>query len=107
MITTQVYLIMYVLMFAAAIQLRRNQPDHERGYRAPMLISLCGLGTVSSVAAFLIGFVPPSQYGSGGALWYVLIIGLGMGVVGLLIPYLFYRFRKPSWKTEVPQEALA
>ena len=36
-ITTQVYLIMYLLMFVAAIQLRRKQPDHPRGYRAPML----------------------------------------------------------------------
>ncbi|RDI47293.1 APC family permease [Nocardia mexicana] len=103
-ITTQVYLIMYVLMFVAAIRLRRKQPDHPRGYRAPALIALCGLGTVSSVAAFLIGFVPPSQYGSGNALSYVLLIGLGMGIVGLLIPYLFFRFRKPSWKTEVPGE---
>ena len=30
---TQVYLIMYVLMFIAAIRLRRNQPQHARGYR--------------------------------------------------------------------------
>ncbi|WP_405488514.1 APC family permease [Nocardia sp. NBC_00511] len=106
-ITTQVYLIMYVLMFVAAIRLRRDKPDHPRGYRAPALIALCGLGTASSIAAFLIGFVPPSQYGSGNALSYVLLIGAGMGVVGLLIPYLFLRLRKPSWKTEIPQEALA
>ncbi len=33
--TTQVYLIMYVLMFIAAVKLRRNQPDHPRGYKAP------------------------------------------------------------------------
>ncbi|WP_067531221.1 APC family permease [Nocardia crassostreae] len=106
-ITTQVYLIMYVLMFIAAIRLRRNQPDHPRGYRAPALIALCGLGTVSSVAAFLIGFVPPSQYGSGNSLTYILVIGLGMGIVGLLIPFLFLKFRKPGWKTDVPEEALA
>lgn len=106
-ITTQVYLIMYVLMFAAAIRLRRNQPDHPRGYRAPMLVALCGIGTASSIAAFLIGFVPPSQYGSGNALSYVLLIAAGAGIVGLVIPYLFFRFRKPAWKTELPQEALA
>ncbi len=34
-ITTQVYLIMYLLMFVAAVRLRRNDPDHPRGYRAP------------------------------------------------------------------------
>ncbi|MBL1077558.1 amino acid permease [Nocardia sp. 2] len=106
-ITTQVYLIMYVLMFIAAIRLRRNQPDHPRGYRAPALVALCGLGTASSIAAFLIGFVPPSQYGSGSALGYFLIIGLGMGIVGLLIPFLFLKFRKPEWKSELPEGALA
>ena len=37
--TTQVYLIMYVLMFIAAVKLRRNQPDHPRGYKAPALVT--------------------------------------------------------------------
>ena len=32
---TQVYLIMYVLMFIAAIRLRRSQPDHPRRLQSP------------------------------------------------------------------------
>jgi hypothetical protein len=36
-LATQVYLIMYVLMFIAAVRLRRKQPDTPRGYRAPLL----------------------------------------------------------------------
>jgi glutamate:GABA antiporter len=55
---TQVYLIMYVLMFIAALRLRRSQPDRTRSYRAPALGLLCLLGGVSSVAALVIGFVP-------------------------------------------------
>ncbi len=43
-ITTQVYLIMYLLMFVAAVRLRRRHPDHPRGYRAPILGLLCGVG---------------------------------------------------------------
>ena len=39
-ITTQVYLIMYLLMFVAAVRLRRSHPDHPRGFRAPILVSL-------------------------------------------------------------------
>ena len=38
---TQVYMIMYVLMFISALKLRRAQPDHPRGYRAPALGLLC------------------------------------------------------------------
>ncbi len=102
-ITTQVYLIMYVLMFAAAAKLRRDDPDHPRGYRAPALMALCALGAASSIAAFTIGFVPPSQFGAGSPWVYVLIVGGGMGIVGLLIPYLFYRNRRDSWKLDVPE----
>src|SRR3954453_11951111 len=35
--TTQVYLIVYVLMFVAAVNLRKRQPNVERGYTAPAL----------------------------------------------------------------------
>src|SRR5689334_15102029 len=64
-ITTQVYLIVYLLMFVAAVQLRRKDPEHARGYRAPMLTLVCVIGFLASLAALLIGFVPPSQFQSG------------------------------------------
>ena len=97
-ITTQVYLIMYLLMFVAAVRLRRNDPDHPRGYRAPMLVGLCGTGLAASLAALLIGFIPPSQFGGGSGWSYFLIVGGGALGLGLLVPFLFYHFRKPSWK---------
>ncbi|HEX6151315.1 APC family permease [Nocardioides sp.] len=97
-ITTQVYLIVYLLMFVAAVRLRKNDPDHPRGYRAPMLIGLCGVGFAASLAALLVGFVPPSQFGGGNPIVYVLIVGGGALGLGLLVPFLFYRSRKPSWK---------
>jgi amino acid transporter len=105
-ITTQVYLIMYLLMFVAAVQLRRKDPDHARGYRAPILRTLCGVGFVASLAALLVGFIPPSQFGGGNEIVYLAIVGGGALGLGLLVPYLFYRFRKPSWKqTDVSEEA--
>ena len=70
-ITTQVYLIMYLLMFVAAVQLRRKHPDHPRGFRAPMLIGLCGVGFAASISALLIGFIPPSQFAGGSGGLYV------------------------------------
>src|SRR3954467_2994858 len=53
--TTQVYLIVYLLMFSAAVRLRRDKPEVERGYRAPMLTFLCVMGFVASAAAIVIG----------------------------------------------------
>ncbi|MCK8671036.1 MULTISPECIES: APC family permease [unclassified Rhodococcus (in: high G+C Gram-positive bacteria)] len=102
-ITTQVYLIMYLLMFVAAVRLRRKFPDHPRGYRAPMLVGLCGVGFAASLAALLIGFIPPSQFSSGNAGVYFLIVAAGALGLGLLVPYLFYKSRKPSWKQ--PEES--
>jgi amino acid transporter len=95
---TQVYLIMYVLMFIAAVRLRRSQPSHRRGYRAPALRLLCVLGAASSVLAAIIGFIPPSQFGNLNPAAYVLLILLGIFLIGLLPPFLLDRFRKPGWK---------
>jgi glutamate:GABA antiporter len=98
-ITTQVYLIVYLLMFAAAMRLRKTKPDHPRGYRVPALGLVCTVGLLSSLAALGIGFVPPSQFG-GSSVWsYVLFIGCGLLVLGFLIPWLFLKFRKPNWRT--------
>jgi glutamate:GABA antiporter len=67
-----------------------------------MLFVLAIVGLVSSMAAFLIGFVPSSQFGGGSTLVYVAIIGGGLLVIGLLIPFLFLKLRKPGWKNAVP-----
>jgi amino acid transporter len=95
---TQVYLIMYVLMFIAALKLRRTQPDHARGYRAPALGLLGMLGGISSVTAFLIGFVAPSQLAHTSPVVYALLILAGILAIGILPPLLLLRFRKPGWK---------
>ena len=95
---TQVYLIMYVLMFVAAIRLRHKQPDHVRGYRVPALTLQCVLGGASSVAAFLIGFVAPSQFGHDSPVLYGLLILTGIFALGVLPPLLLEWLRKPDWK---------
>jgi amino acid transporter len=98
--TTQVYLIVYLLMFVAAVQLRKKQPDVKRGYVAPALSFLCTVGFVASAAAIVIGFVPPSQFENGSTAVYVAIILGGTFLIGLLPPWLFLRLRKPSWVTK-------
>jgi glutamate:GABA antiporter len=97
-LATQVYLIMYVLMFIAVIRLRRSQPDRARGYRAPALGLLSLVGVVSSAFAFVIGFVPPAQFGHSKPLVYAVLILAGILAVGIVPPLLMDRFRKPGWK---------
>ncbi|RKQ87021.1 putative glutamate/gamma-aminobutyrate antiporter [Solirubrobacter pauli] len=98
--TTQVYLVVYLLMFVAAVNLRKRQPEVERGYTAPALTFLCVVGFLASAAAILIGFVPPSQFENGSTAAYVGLILGGTVLLGLLPPWLFLKFRKPSWKSE-------
>jgi glutamate:GABA antiporter len=95
---TQVYMIMYVLMFIAAIRLRRSQPDHARGYRAPALGLLCLAGAVSAAAALVIGFVPPSQFGRSDPVVYAVLILAGILTIGVLPPLLMDRLRRPQWQ---------
>jgi glutamate:GABA antiporter len=98
-LATEVYLIMYVLMFLAARSLRRREPDHPRGYRAPALAAICVVGTVASVSAAVIGLVPPSQLGHANVALYVLGLLTGVLVVGVLPPVLLLRLRRSNWKT--------
>jgi amino acid transporter len=103
--TTQVYLIVYLLMFVAAVNLRKRQPNVERGYTTPALKFMCVVGFLASAAAILIGFVPPSQFENGSDAAYVGLILAGTVGLGLIPPWLFLKFRKPGWRTAATEEA--
>ena len=98
--TTQVYLIMYMLMFVAAVRLRPNRPrPRSAATEAPIAVVLCAASASRPLlAALLVGFVPPSQFGGGSPALYLAIVGGGALGLGLLVPFIFYKMRKPSWK---------
>jgi amino acid transporter len=97
-LATEVYLIMYVLMFVAAINLRRRQPEHPRGYRAPALLAICVVGTLASTVACVVGLLPPSQLGHITAVPYLLALLAATLLVGLLPPLLLHKLRRSNWK---------
>ena len=97
-LATEVYLIMYVLMFVAAINLRRRQPEHPRGYRAPALLAICIVGTLASAAACVVGLLPPSQLGHITTVPYLLALLAATLFVGLLPPLLLHKLRRSDWK---------
>lgn len=105
--SVQLYLIMYILMFLAAIKLRYSHPHVVRIYRIPYEMHgiwfVAGLGILSSIFAFLIGFIPPGQLKTG-SLWFYegfLIFGI---LLMSLIPILIFTYRKDSW---LPHNAVA
>jgi glutamate:GABA antiporter len=93
------YLIMYMLMFAAAIRLRSKAPSVVRSYRVPAMPVIAGVGFLASLSAFLLGFVPPSGLSGIPTAAYPLVI-IVLGGPALL----FYQFRKPGWDTRSAEE---
>ena len=102
-LTTQLLVIMYVLMLAALIRLRYTQPDTPRPYQIPggklgvWLVG--GFGITGCSFAFFLGFVPPSQIATGNHALYVCMMVLFTALLAIP-PFLFARFRKPGWKDE-------
>jgi amino acid transporter len=102
-LTTQLLVIMYVLMFAAVIRLRYSQPNTERPYRIPggklgvWVMAGCGIG--GCAFAFFLGFVPPSQIATGNHVLYVCLMVLFTAVLAVP-PFVFAHHRKPEWRDE-------
>jgi amino acid transporter len=97
-LATEVYLIMYILMFVAARNLRRRQPEHQRGYRAPALVTICVVGATASVAACVVGLLPPSQLGHISTPPYLAALLAATLIVGVIPPLVLHRLRRPGWK---------
>lgn len=103
----QVYLIMYILMFAAVIKLRYSQPRLERPYKIPGgklgVWLIAGIGIASSIFAIFIGFLPPSQIPTGNVYLYVFFLSLSI-VLACIGPWIILRFQKPNWKKPLAHE---
>lgn len=100
-LASELYMIMYVLLFIAAIRLRIKQPGVERTYRVPggkigMWI-VCCIGLAGALFAMVISFLPPSQLETGSLFLYESIF-FGGTALFCLAPVAIYHLRKPEWK---------
>lgn len=77
-LSSQLYMLMYLLMFSAAIRLRYSQADKPRPYRVPggnagiIAVSLIGMAT--SLLSMICGFIPPASVRAKGTAYIVLYI---------------------------------
>ncbi len=99
-LTVILYLVMYLLMFAAAIYLRFSQPNRPRPYRIPGGVAgmwiVAGAGFTGALLAFVFSFIPPDQIAVGSPVVYVVIL-LALTVFFVSLPFFIYRARKPHW----------
>jgi len=87
-ITTQFAVLMYMLLFASALKLRMTKPDAERPYKIPggiLGVSLIsGVGIITCLIVFALGFVLPSQFQESFTLSHTLLFE-GYLIAGLLL----------------------
>ncbi len=101
-LTTSVYIVMYFLMYMAAIKLRYSQPDVERPFKVPggkigMWIT-AGWGLAAIAFIFVVSMIPPSQATVSSTSVTVFETFMILGTIGVsIVPLIIYRFRKPSW----------
>ena len=95
------YMVMYVLMFIAAIRLRKKAAHIKKAFQIPGgtvgLWTVCLFGIVGSTSGFILGLLPPSQLDTGSLIKLeIFLIGGTLLFCGL--PFLIYSLRKPHWK---------
>lgn len=106
-VSAQVYLVMYALMFISAIVLRYTHAGVERAFRIPGGLAgiwgVAGLGCMACVVGIGLMFVPPNTVDMRiqSSLFTPLV---GLSLAGILsVPLLLYRFRDPGWaRSELP-----
>lgn len=100
-LSTIIYLVMVVIIYAAFVRLRRTEPNAKRGFKIPggnfmkWLIGIVGIG--GAIAASVLSFLPPSQINTGSPATYIIILIVGFLVL-VSVPFIIYRCRKPSWR---------
>jgi len=99
-LTAQLYLIMYILMFAALIKLRYSQPDAKRPYSLPGgtlgAWIIAGFGILAAAVGVLLGFIPPSQIDTGEGVFFQVFIIAGIFLTGLAALVILH-LKKPNW----------
>lgn len=95
------YMLMYILMFIAAIVLRYKKPNALRTFKIPggnwglWTVSLFGI--LGSAFGVVVSFFPPSQIDTGSL---VILESFLIGSTALFCgaPFLIFALRKPHWK---------
>ena len=99
--TITLYLVVYILMYAAVIKLRITRPDLPRSYKIPGglpgLILVAGIGLLGVSFALVVSFFPPTNLPVGNPVLYVGLVAAGL-VIFLALPMLIQAVKKPGWK---------
>ena len=81
-LAAQLYMLMYFIMFVAAIKLRLSAPDHHRPFKISGglfgLLFVCGIGIVGVLTTLVVSFIPPDGINVGSTSRYELTLIVGL-----------------------------
>jgi len=81
-LAAQLYMMMYFIMFIAAIKLRLAAPDHHRPFKIPGglpgMLFVGGIGIVGVLTTFAVSFIPPDGIDVGNTARYELTLIIGL-----------------------------
>lgn len=96
-LTINLYLIMYLIIYVAAVYLRYKHPEVKRPYKVPggkwgiWLVS--GVGILCALFAFFIGLLPPTAIQSESLTFHLSFLLIGIFVV-ICIPLIIFEMQK-------------
>jgi len=95
-LAAQLYMLMYLLMFLAAIKLRFKAPNHHRAFKIPGgilgMLMVAGIGMVGVLTTLVVSFMPPQGINVGSVFHYELMLVSGL-VIMLLPPFVNHWFK--------------
>lgn len=81
-LATQLYMLMYLLMFVAAVKLRISFPNQPRAFRIPGglpgLIAVSSVGSTAAVMTLMVSFIPPTGINVGSLANYEKLLVAGL-----------------------------
>lgn len=92
-LTVAVYILMYILMYAAAIVLRKRNPEKKGLYKAGLIYFLAGIGILAAIFALVLSFVPPEQLPVGKPITYIASVAIGT-ISFLILPFIISKKQK-------------
>ena len=84
-LAAQLYMLMYLIMFIAAIKLRLSEPNHPRPFKIPGglagMLFVAGVGIIGVLTTLAVSFIPPDGINVGNTMRYELTLSIGLIVM--------------------------